>query len=436
MKVEGFFHSNILLGIGLILILVSNNLNWSKDYWKGILEADARGYYAYLPAFFIYQDLNFSFYDTVEKKQFSDTPFLYEYRESINGGKINKYYWGTALVCMPFFILAHGLSILLGFSPDGYSKLYPIFINIAAIFYLLAGVHYLRKVLSLLKCSDRVTSFTLILIAFATNIFYYTVIEPGMSHVYSFAFITFFIYYSIKLFNEPNFKYALLLSIILGIIFLIRPVNILVVFSLPFLSQSSLKFIRGLNWFKLRPRFLLFSFFLFALIIASQYIIYNLSIGQFFVYSYKNEGFNFLDPQIFNFLFSYRKGLFLYTPLYFLSLLGFVVLWRENKFQFLYLSGFILILVYILSSWWNWYYGGSFSSRVMVDYLSFFGILISLVFVSRFSVILKRIYAILLMLTLVLCQIQTYQYRYNQIHWEDMNKDKYWDVFLRIDKLL
>jgi hypothetical protein len=33
------------------------------------------------------------------------------------------------------------------------------------------------------------------------------------------------------------------------------------------------------------------------------------------------------------------------------------------------------------------------------------------------------------------CQVQTFQYRYHQIHWADMNREAYWDVFLRVDRL-
>jgi hypothetical protein len=42
----------------------------------------------------------------------------------------------------------------------------------------------------------------------------------------------------------------------------------------------------------------------------------------------------------------------------------------------------------------------------------------------------------MVVLLVIVCQIQTYQYRYNQIHWSEMNKEKYWEVFLRIDKLM
>jgi len=38
-----------------------------------------------------------------------------------------------------------------------------------------------------------------------------------------------------------------------------------------------------------------------------------------------------------------------------------------------------------------------------------------------------------LILTIFICQIQMYQYRYYHIHWENMDKEHYWRNFLRID---
>ena len=42
----------------------------------------------------------------------------------------------------------------------------------------------------------------------------------------------------------------------------------------------------------------------------------------------------------------------------------------------------------------------------------------------------------LIVLLALLCQVQTYQYRHWQIHWSDMDKERYWENFLRIDKAL
>ena len=124
-----------IITIILIVTVVSSNLNWEKEDWKGIIESDGKGYYAYLPAIFIYQDLNFGFFESIETGKYYDENLYYDYRSSANGKVIDKYYCGTALLESPFFLVAHLSSYLLDYELDGYSKLYPISINISAIFF-------------------------------------------------------------------------------------------------------------------------------------------------------------------------------------------------------------------------------------------------------------------------------------------------------------
>ena len=109
--------------IAIILLVVTTNINWGKNDWKGALESDAKGYYAYLPAVFIYQDLNFSFLEEVEKK-YDQKHLYYEYRSNAHGVLINKYYAGVAVMQLPFFVGAHGLTLISGGDTDGYSKYY------------------------------------------------------------------------------------------------------------------------------------------------------------------------------------------------------------------------------------------------------------------------------------------------------------------------
>ena len=136
-----------------------------------------------------------------------------------------------------------------------------------------------------------------------------------------------------------------------------------------------------------------------------------------------------------DFLFSYKKGFFLYTPICMVALLGFLHTLR-NKFMFLSLFAFLLITIYVLSSWHNWYYGGSFSSRVMVEYLPYFAILLGLLIKGISKSWRKMLLLFTLSTLLVINQVQTLQYRYYVIHWSEMNKDTYWDVFLDIDPIL
>ncbi len=425
-----------ILLIALILLFVSSNKNWGKDRWTRILESDAKGYYAYLPSIFIYHDLNYGFFDKIEKEKYYKSFLFFDYRNIVNNKYINKYFSGTALSQMPFFLIAHFIANLSDFDSDGYSKPYMVAINIAVIFYLLTGLLFLYRMLLLYEIKEKNIAIVLFSLVFGTNIFYYTVGECGMSHVYSFAFVSMFIYYLKLFFKTLSGKHLIINSTLLAIIILIRPVNGLIILIAPFIAQDYKTFTSGIkvlykNYAKTIPALLLFTGILFI-----QPIIYKLSSGSFFIYTYGNDRFNFSDPHIMDILFSYKKGLFLYTPLIFFSMLGCYFIYRRSRFEFFSFIIFFLFLTYILSSWWIWWYGGSFSSRVYIEYFPLFGIMLGTLLNNiRISMVYKSVISVIFILIIV-CQIQTYQYRYNYIDYENMTKEKYWNEFLRVDKLL
>lgn len=420
--------------IGFIFLLISSNLNWGKQiHINRIIKSDGKGYYAYLPAIFIYQDLNFTFYDKMDMGTYFDAPNQYDYRVDYKEKKINKYYLGTAIAMAPFFGLAHVITKLSGGAADGYSTWYQLGISLAAIFWLVVGLYFLDKLLRrfYVDMSNRI--WVLLVTSFGTHLFYYVLVEPSMSHVYSFAFVTAFLYYGVIYFEKPTIKIGIVLSLLFGMIGLIRPVNLLVILILPFLAGDVFNFIYGLKWLFTRPFKFMLLLFLFFTVLFLQCVIYKFSVDSFFIYAYGQEGFFFFEPHFFDFLFSYRKGFFVYTPIFLISLLGLFYLAKESFYKVWTWFLFFIPTVYILSSWWIWYYGGSFSARVMVEFISVFMILLGILF-QRIHYRLRPILLFVVFLIVVFCQLQTYQYRYYQIHWSEMNKEKYWDVFLRLDK--
>ena len=257
--------------------------------------------------------------------------------------------------------------------------------------------------------------------------------EASLSHVYSFTSISAFIYFLKKYSDTKNKKHLALSGLLLGCIVLIRPVNGLIVFILPFISGSKENFLVTLKAiFKLNSGIIL-SILLFIFIISLQAIIYKIQIGKFYIYSYTIERFIWNRPEIINILFSYRKGLFVYTPVTFFALAGFIIAYRKNTYQLITFLLFFLLLTYVLSSWWLWSYGGSFSARPFVEYLSLFGILLAILLENIKNKSNKIISGIILVLFIILCQVQTLQYRYFIIHWDKMDKEHYWRVFMRPD---
>lgn len=419
----------------LIEVICASNVKWGNDRWKEMVSFDGKGYYAYLPAFFIYHDLHFNFKNEIEKK-YSSPRNYYEYRVAAGEGIINKYFVGTAISQLPFFMVAHGITILTGGSADGYSYFYMIFISIASIFYSIVGLFFLEKTLRLYNIKDVVITSTIFSIVFGTQLFYYTVFDPSLSHIYSFSAFSILLY-SLKNFaDNPNNKYLFLSAVILGWIFLIRPVNILVILIFPFISGSKKNFTDALSYLlKNRPA-LMFSFLLFILPISVQVLIYYFQSGILWPDSYPVEHFIWNRPEIINILFSYKKGFFLYTPLAFLSLAGLIFVWRKSRFAFLSFSLFFISITYVFSCWWSWWYGGSFSSRPYMEYLGIFAILFAILLSEiKRKLILRSTLGLIISLILI-CQVQTYQYRYYIIHWEKMDREHYWRVFMRVDQLI
>ncbi|TND07420.1 MAG: hypothetical protein FD123_3270 [Bacteroidetes bacterium] len=423
--------------IPLIFVLLTwycSNIYWSSDKWKNIIYSDAKGYYAYLPSLFIYNDLNLAYFDAIEQKYYKDHSS--DFRTYVHGrGHISKYWYGVALLESPFFLAAHGYAKISGADADGYSKPYAIAVNLAGIAYLCLGLVYLRKLLRSYKASDLQNSFITVCILFGTNLFYYSAVEPGMSHVYSFAAITMFMWYSRMYATVNSLRYLLYCAGLLGLIVAIRPVNALVILWVPAVCGGYREFLALLKSTFSRIRLFLPAAGVFLILACLQFVIFKLETGNWFFDSYPGENFDFTRPELLPFLFSYKKGVFVYLPILLLCLPGFYGWWKFRKFSAVVLLTLFLLIIYVSASWWCWYYGGSFGMRVMVDWMAFFAILMLFTFRLIPARSWRFVYGGAAALLMLFCQFQTLQYRYNVIHWSEMNKQKYWEVFMNTDFL-
>jgi hypothetical protein len=116
-----------------------------------------------------------------------------------------------------------------------------------------------------------------------------------------------------------------------------------------------------------------------------------------------------------------------------LAFTGLGILWKKRKGIVVPLLVFSLINIYIISSWWSWWYGGGFGLRAYVEsyalYALGFGAFAQWIFSKR--LILLKIPAFLLVLTFIaFSYFQTRQYFYGSIHYVGMTKEAYWHQFL------
>lgn len=422
------------------LIILITSIFYSYEFrvkdnaWKQIVNADGRGYYGYLPAIFIYQDWNWDFIYEQEKLIISDNPAaLGDYLNIVEGEKVNRYFVGTAILMAPFFLLGYAYSAIFGLPIDGYS--FPFFISIlvSTLFYFLLGINYMRKTLLLYGFSNVTISIVLLAFGLGSNLFYYANYETSMSHVYSFALIAGFCYYSKKISVEYSNKTLFLLITVFSLIVVSRPVNGLVLLVLPFFFTSLFSFFDFCKKVFSNYRTLLLSLIIAALILSLQVFAYYMQTGKYWIYAYNDAKFNFNDPYFFQILFGFRKGLFVYTPITFFSILGLVFLFRKNTYQAFVWLVFFLTTNYVLSSWSYWWYGGCFGLRAYVEFFPLFMILLA----NAISEVrwYKFLLIIIVPLCIVLNFIQMYQYQNYILHWDEMDKEKYWNVFLKTDDI-
>jgi hypothetical protein len=423
------YHFWVFLSFFISLLFVSV-ARFSHPLLKhNVVIEDAKGYYAYLPGLFIYRDLNFNFNKAIELDKHTKTKFT-DYRYKLDRDRIyTKYYAGTAIAYSPFFIAAHGISLVCGWDSDGYSAWYHGAVVIASLFYLLVAMLFMGKILDYFRIKKWVKITVVISSYFGTNWFYYATWESGMSHTYSAAIIATFLYFFIQFKARGVWKTAFVLGFLLGFITLIRPSNLFVVAFLPLFFSSWPNFVLFLKNMLSDPRKLGAGLVAFLAVISIQFIFYKIQLGQWFIYAYVSEGFHFSKPHIIDFLFSIRKGFFVYTPLYILSVLGVVWWYRQNAFQAFWWCAVMFLHVYILSSWHMWWYGGTLGTRVMIEYYIFWMLPLAF-FLQSLKLKYRLIVAPFFLFFVLNGVLQQHQYRLGIIHWDSMHWQLYKDVFL------
>lgn len=424
----------------LVLLFVYNNFLYKKkfEYKEVFIQSDGRGYYEYLPAFFIYNDIHFSYIDTLHTEFYEIEHVKPIYVQRDNGGYFNKYFVGTAVLQSPFFLVSHFIASKENsiHPADGFSLPYQRGVWYASIFYLFLGLVCIRLLLKTYQINSWWIFLTQLTLLFATPLLNYTVYDSAYSHVYSFFLISWFLYIVRRYFLSGNSRYLILSLVILGLIVIVRPVNVLVLMFTPLLTENIGEYFSKIKML-FQKHFIPFiiGMLLFERILSIQFYVSFLQTGNPLNYSYGDEGFNFSNPMLTDFLFSYHKGFFLWTPWWFLIFLAGISCWiyRKKYYHTLVFSFAFFLLVYVFSSWHAWSYGGSIGQRPMIDFYGAFVLLLVPVFLQK-NKIIKWLLIICAPLSMIVMQIQTFQYQKAIIAWDGTTKELYWKVFLNTNE--
>jgi hypothetical protein len=418
-----------IYSIALIFLFILSIFTYYQLWRKNRLLIDAPSYYAYLPAAVIHHDLRLNFIDT-DPLFFRDKIWFY----NIEGNKkLIKHPMGLSVALSPFFIAGHLAAKITGAAQNGYSLCYQNAMSIGVLVYLLIGLFYLRKLL-LNWFDDKIVALTLIVIVIGTNLLWYSTFEGLMAHALSFSLLCVCLCHFYNWLKEGSKINLWSCAGIFGLSILIRPlvVTILIYFVIVLLFTKG-SFKNALSFLKPQSKAIMISVFIVFAIGCLQMIYWKYATGKWLYDVYIDEHFIFSSPEIFLFLFSFRKGMFVYTPVLIFSVIGLLFLFRKNRAVFYGTVVLMIITVFLLSSWWAWSYGISWGIRPVIDYYSVLSIPLAggFTFLLNKGKAVKILCSVVIFLFIALNVFQTWQYKNGAIHYDDMTREAYFKGFFQ-----
>lgn len=427
-KIPNFFSKTAVLLC--VVVLLWTNLNLKK--WvepSQVIRDDIVSYYGYLPATFIYHDLTLKFVDHPP----AGYRGIFWPNTLPDGGRVIKMSMGLSIMYLPFFTIGHLVAGITGEIQDGYSPSYCLLLILGSVFYVIVGLILLRKIL-LNFFDDRITALTIVSVFLGTNLLYYSTTEPLMSHAFAFALNVLILYFVIEWHKNHSWKNIVRLGLTTGLLILVRPsdiVTVLIFFLYGIYSVRTLKE----KWNLLISKWMqvaLMGVCIF-MVFFLQMLYWKWNSGDWLFYSYGKEKFYFGNAHVIDGLFSFRKGWLLYTPIMALALLGLIVARKFIRESFFAITVYTLFNIWIVTSWWCWWYGGGFGNRAFIDSYAF----LALPLAAFYNLLSKRkimsILSTVIIFVLIVHQVfETFQYRFQAIHFDSMTKKAYMRTFLKL----
>jgi hypothetical protein len=391
---------------------------------------DAFGYYQYLPAAFIYHDI-----ERQEWVAAIDSTYhvigdggLYQLMELENGNRATKYLGGAAMMELPFFLIGHGIAGATGHPQDGFSPPYQWAIGLAPLFYCVLGLFVLRNVL-LRWYTDVTVSLVLVLVALATNAIQYISVDGAQTHGFLFALYCAILWATVKWHETPRNRWALLIGAIIGLACVTRPTEAIMLF-IPLLWNTHTKEDAEAKWALVRrhrPHILLALSAAFVMLLP-QLIYWKIVTGSF-VFDVGSK-WDFLNPH-WRVLIGWEKGWFIYTPITLLFIIG--LFFMRGKPWWKSVLVFTLLNIWIVIAWHDWRYGGSYSARALVQSCPVLALPFA-AFVERLSSTRWRWPFLALCAYLLFVNLfQIRQYNNNVLRYDGMNRAYYQAIYLDAD---
>ncbi|MCX7919825.1 MAG: glycosyltransferase family 39 protein [bacterium] len=333
---------------------------------------DEIGYYVYLRSAMIDRDFDF----TNEFAHYKDSYLIVGY-SSVTGKPVNGLPIGSAILWLPFFLLAHfGIWVAHLFGSlmpmDGYSMPYIFAICFGSSLYAFFGLLLIYQLAKNIFANEKVIKVAILLFWLASPLVYYMYLQPAMAHANSVFAVSLFLYLWYTMRGRESFQKWCLLGVIGSIMTLVRFQDALFVvipwvdyvlqrrkeIKLRSILQNALSF--GLPFF---------------IIFLPQLLVWKSIFGSYFSGPESHQiisGTNLLQPHLLAVLFSGRHGLITWHPIILFSLVGTVWLYQKDKWFTGLLVGLFIVQLYLISSWHEYWGAHSFGHRMFLSSAAFF----------------------------------------------------------------
>jgi hypothetical protein len=398
------------------------------------IRSDGFSYYVYLPSWFLFHDTTLSSVarDCCGGVYPASTAIV---RRPTTRRWVNAHPIGVAVMQAPLFGLAHALTRWTNLSPDGFTLYYQHAAGLSGLLWIIAGLTVISTVLRR-HFGDGTSAATLLALLLGTNLYHYATFDSSYSHPYSFFLFAAFLDLTERWYGSPRVHTSVLLGVIAGLIVLTRHTNVIFLIVFPLYGVDSTAAFRSrIALLRERRRFAAIMLAIAAGVCAPQLAIYYQATGRVLVSSYGDLGFNFTSPRVLGVLFSVQKGLFFWSPILLVGCVGFLWLARSQHSARAFVLPTLLFLAvdtYLIASWWDWQFGGSFGHRGFVDTLPLFAIGMAAFFerIGRRPAT-RRIATVAVVLAVALNLFQMVQYWDHVLPFSDTTWDQYRHVFLR-----
>lgn len=399
--------------------------------WPYKIESDGKYFYQYLVSAVTDGDFDFTNQYRLPKYPWMVTEIdHYAFKEKVSprtGRPANIFWPGTALLWLPFFAVTWTLGTLLnaaGFAVDmnPFGKWFQYGVMLAGPVCAVLALALLGRLVARLQfVSASASRLALALVLFASPLYYYTVFEPSMSHVYDLLAFVAYLLAVLRWVERGRWSDLAVLSLAGGLFILIRAQNAatvglfsLVLFFLPAplqrgrrLAGSALPLLLGV----------------LPILALNRYL-----YGGAFVVQGAGSSLDPLHPRVLEVLFSARNGLFSHHPLLLFGLAGFVWLLASSpaglpRWFLGTLLGAFVVQVWVNASTHDWWGGDSFGQRRLLSSLPLFAVGLAFLLEKvrrrsggRFTRPVLALAAVTMVLGLYLTLIHVFLWSYQEPH--------------------